>query len=213
MLESVVSIRMEFLNQCLRRLIAVDPPVAVYRLAELWAVNLDAVRLLHITALLERGGSLDDEVDLLVPQVADGGAVVDVVTAALRNRLGGVVARIDRLAVFGPLLAAMDAEAVSWARKALPGDFTPDSAALEDIARGKARAININLASTRHLVISMQGVLLAVPVTERYGAPKDGEAGTAVTNSWLERKSKCDALLSLCNSFSHLSGGKSSSRT
>jgi hypothetical protein len=211
-LESAASIRLEFLNQCLRRLIAVDPPVAVYRLAELWALDLDVVRLLHITALLERSGALDDEVDLLVPQVRDGGAVVDVVTAALRNRLGGVVARIDRLAVFGPLLAAMDAEAVSWARKALPGDFTPDSAALEDIARGRARAVNINLASTRHLVISMQGVLLAVPVTERYGNPGAngaiGGAAGGVSSSWLERKGKCDALLSLCNSFSHLSGGK-----
>ena len=67
--EEIVPIRTEFLKQCLRRLISVDPPVNVYKLAELWSVDLNRVRLLHITALLERG-NMDDEVDLLVPQVS-----------------------------------------------------------------------------------------------------------------------------------------------
>ena len=196
--------RVEFLNQCLRRLISVDPPVFVYKLAELWGVNLDHVRLLHVTALLERGG-LDDEADLLVPQVTDSRAVVDAVTASLRTRMGGVIARIDRLVMFGPLLATMDGEAVSWARKALPTEFAPDSVTLDDIAKGRARAVNINLASTRHLVISMQGILLAVPVSERYQQSNNTEGGIS---SWLERKGKCDALLSLCNSFSHVSSAQ-----
>lgn len=192
-------LRMEFLDQCLRRLISVEPPVLVYRLAELWGINTDSVRLLHLTALLERDGSLDDEADLLVPQIADSGAVVDTVTAALRARLGGVLMRIDRLSTFGPLLAAMDAEAVTWARRAFPADAAIDLATLEEVSKGRVRAVNVNLASTRHLVISMQGILLAVPVTERYTNTSSGEG-----SSWLERKGKCDALLSLCNSFSHL---------
>ncbi len=136
-----------------------------------------------------------------VLQVTDSGAVVDVVTSSLRTRMGGVVARVDRLPMFGPLLSTMDAEAVSWARKALPAEAVPDSAALEDIAKGRSRAVNINLASTRHLVISMQGILLAVPVSERY--QQSGSSGST-GSSWLERKGKCDALLSLCNSFSHI---------
>jgi hypothetical protein len=200
-------VRAEFVDQCLRRLIAVEPPVLVYRLAELWAIDADAVRLMHLGALLERDGTLDDEADLLVPQITNSAAVVDTVTAALRSRLGGVLVRIDRLATFGPLLASMDAEAVAWARRAFPADLVPDAATLEDLAKGRARAVNINLASTRHLVISMQGILLAVPVTERYGSgASSGEGG-----SWLERKGKCDALLSLCNSFSHLAASSKGS--
>ena len=174
--------------------------------------------------------------------------MVDTLCTALRLRLGCVVARVERLAAYGPLLASMDAEAVAWARKAVPAALIPDTATLEQIARGRgAGALNINLSSTRHLVICMQGILLGVPVKDRYdislnagesGAPlpsslngrsrgnsveetaavatmrSKGATGSNAT-SWIARKGRCDALLSLCNSFAQLaaSQGYSSSST
>lgn len=151
---------------------------------------------------------------------------MDTLTEILRGRLGGIVARIDRLSIFGPLIASMDTEAIGWARKALPAEYSPEPSTLEDIAKGRVKAVNINLISTRHLVMTMQGILLAVPVVDRYTSsptpPGPGAAAASsplssgaegssnLASSWLERKSKCDALLSLCNSFSQLS---SSSRS
>lgn len=158
---------------------------------------------------------------LCLLQVTDKGALVDTLTEILRARLGGIVARIDRLSIFGPLIASMDAEAIGWARKALPAEYSPEPNVLEDIAKGRVKAVNINLVSTRHLVMTMQGILLAVPVVDRYSSSPVGGAtpnslgsggaeGSNLASSWLERKSKCDALLSLCNSFSQLSNNNRS---
>lgn len=44
---------------------------------------------------------------------------------ALRARLGGILSSIDQLPSFGPLIAAMDAEAVVWARSSVSVQGTP----------------------------------------------------------------------------------------
>ena len=57
--------------------------------------------------------------------------MLDTLIEALRARLGGILSAIDQLPSFGPLIAAMDAEAVVWARssvhKTLPGAGTGSS--------------------------------------------------------------------------------------
>lgn len=50
--------------------------------------------------------------------------VLDTLIEALRARLGGILSAIDQLASFGPLIAAMDAEAVVWARSSVSGHRT-----------------------------------------------------------------------------------------
>ena len=62
-----------------------------------------------------------------------------------------------------------------------------------DSPRGKEPPISFNLAATRHLILRMQAILLAVP-------SRDGGRDAM----WLERKEKCDALLSVCNSLAPL---------
>lgn len=42
--------------------------------------------------------------------------VLDTLIEALRVRLGSILCHIDQRPTFGPLIAAMDAEAVAWAR-------------------------------------------------------------------------------------------------
>ena len=45
--------------------------------------------------------------------------MLDTLIEALRARLGGILSAIDQLPSFGPLIAAMDAEAVVWARSSV----------------------------------------------------------------------------------------------
>lgn len=51
--------------------------------------------------------------------------VLDTLIEALRARLGGILSAIDQLPSFGPLIAAMDAEAVVWARSSVSVHRTP----------------------------------------------------------------------------------------
>lgn len=56
--------------------------------------------------------------------------------------------------------------------------------------KGKIKVINFDVPSTRHLVIRIQALLFAVPINNR-------------DEKWMERKTKCDALLQLCSSLSN----------
>jgi hypothetical protein len=115
---------------------------------------------------------------------------------------------------FGPTIVSMDSEAVNWARRAaqISSNSPPPSGGLLEV---RAKHVNINLSSTRHLIITLQGMLLAVPVKNRRSAENTTTISTIASNSigyagdaedersstWFERKRKCDALLSLCASF------------
>ncbi len=112
----------------------------------------------------------------------DTAAVFDRVVGALRVRIGTTISNIDHLSSFGHILALMDSEALAWTRGAVG---PPDAKLVDMIATGKAKAISFNLSTTRHLVLCMQTFLLVVD-----GVDRDGR--------WLEKKAKCDALLSLC---------------
>ena len=174
--------RLAFLEQCLSRLKA-EPPAAVYRLAELWDIKQQTVRLLHLPVLVAHG--CDEDVAELATQVADSGLVVDRVTHALRIRVGGGLARIDRLPAFGPVVASLDADAVAWARSAA---LPVEASVVEQVARGQAPALGIDLPATRHLVLLLQGLLLSTPVAAR-------------NDAWAARKRKLDALLGLCSTL------------
>jgi hypothetical protein len=65
----------------------------------------------------------------------------------------------------------------------------PDRSLVDTIAKGKLKVINFDVPSSRHLVIRIHALLFGVPLASR-------------DEHWIERKSKCDALLSLCSSLS-----------
>lgn len=259
---------------------------AVYLLARRWQLPMDTVILIHATALLDVG-SKDDEVEQLLTkvsearaksvfytmdclfvtianstlllQVSDRGVIIDAVTIELRRRLGSIIIQIERLAHYGPLLAAMDPEAVAWARQGartkasistdaehigclttIPTEHADDNALVERFTSMVRRASSelkesrkakdvrnasvddvgilaesltscINVASTRHLIIAMQSILLSVPVQQRSQQQAPVPADAAVKDdcfiplSWFDRKSRCDALLSLCRSLGQMS--------
>jgi hypothetical protein len=172
-------------------------------------------------------------VSVFVSQINNMDVVLDTLIEALRRRMGLILSRIDQLPFFGPLIAAMDAEAVAWARGAVVGtgggmavahsaheasalDFDAMSQATgeegESDLVGICRSLNINIASTRHLVICVQSNLLNVPASMRR-APANaldeapalssgyGASTSSGTTTWFQRKTRCDALLALCKSF------------
>ncbi len=64
------------------------------------------------------------------------------------------------------------------------------------------KSLNINIASTRHLIICVQSILMNVPINMR--TTSDSVTHTpaqVVKTSWFERKTKCGALLTLCKYF------------
>lgn len=168
--------------------------------------------------------------------------MLDTLIEALRRRLGLILSRIDQLPAFGPLIAAMDAEAVAWARNAVSkeeyeallssdsgsggsggsgkhaaGGASGTSSRADDVGKSSAdslvsdlaaicKNLNINIASTRHLVICVQSNLLNVPVnlrsaTTNIPAEMPNWSDSNVKTSWFERKTRCDALLTLCKYF------------
>ena len=161
----------------------------------------------------------------LVLQIADSDRALDTLIEALRSRMGQILARIDRLPAFGPLIAAMDAEAVAWARGAVTttvpvkashsGNLQAEKAAAASLDDREAdlmaicKGLNINIASTRHLVICVQSNLLNVPANLRRppssAIDKAPSLSDAYSNSaavtWFQRKTRCDALLALCKYF------------
>jgi hypothetical protein len=203
---------------------------------------------------------------------------------ALRRRFGLILLHIDRAPAFGALVAAMDAEAVSWARaaathaalaaatvatassssgggggsstgagkSALPvrsalkgatssapvaagthsssgggnskggkggagaaaGRSNPLSPSPAEELSGLCAQLGISLPSTRHLVLWVQSSLLAVPLALRQArtnipaemrsglaAPSSRPGPASAATSWFERRTQCDALLSLCKSL------------
>jgi hypothetical protein len=140
--------------------------------------------------------------------------VVDTLISAVRFRIGGLLVHLERHAVsHGSLLASLDSEAATWAKLAVPSkaSISPIALKYED------------LSSSRRLIIMVQGLLFAVPANMRRESvagesrvllgSSDNELGAEVrarleaglgltrNSSWLERKTRCDALLSLCNTL------------
>lgn len=90
---------------------------------------------------------------------------------------------------------------------------------LEDVTRGKvSKPLSPSFESTRELVLSLQSLLLSIPLKERLGlsnvhTDRDQEAVRILllhssrrtmpdgVATWVERKERCDALLSLSNAF------------
>ena len=161
----------------------------------------------------------------LVLQIADSDRALDTLIEALRSRMGQILARIDRLPAFGPLIAAMDAEAVAWARGAVTttvpvkashsGNLQAEKAAAASLDDREAdlmaicKGLNINIASTRHLVICVQSNLLNVPANLRRPPSNAIDEAPSLTDAysnsaavtWFQRKTRCDALLALCKYF------------
>ena len=68
------------------------------------------------------------------------------------------------------------------------------------------KSLNVNIASTRHLIICVQSTLMNVPINMRSTSDSGGvsqfsTAASSVKTTWFERKTKCDALLTLCKYF------------
>lgn len=110
----------------------------------------------------------------------------DKIIQGLRIRLGNSIAYMERIPACGSLLASLDSQAVTWVREAVG---PPDRATLDGIIKGKTKVVNFDVPSTRHLVIRVQALLFGVSIASR-------------DEKWMERKTKCDALLSLCSSLS-----------
>lgn len=90
---------------------------------------------------------------------------------------------------------------------------------LEDVSKVKVKPLAPSFDSTRELVLSLQSLLLSIPLKERLGlsnvhADRDQEAVRILLlhssrstippdgiATWVERKERCDALLSLSNAF------------
>jgi hypothetical protein len=113
--------------------------------------------------------------------------MVDLILQGVRRLLGDVIAKIEHIAAYGPLLAAMDADSLAWCRGAVG---VPDITVVKAIACGESKAVTFDLLATRHLVLRMQACLLAVP-----------SAGGSRDVRWEERKEKCDSLLLLCSNL------------
>lgn len=171
---------------------------------------------------------------------------VDMLISIARQRLGNMMIQIEKIPSYGPMLAAMDAEALQWV-KHFPKNLQsalmnsgetggsggmsgsgPNSPAGGNVVTTKSKSsgnsssgavVQFDISSTRRIIIFLQSLLIDVPTRER-------EIETLIdTNSlshrvisylmsftryhtWVERKSRCDALLSLCNSMVPLSAAR-----
>lgn len=85
-----------------------------------------------------------------------------------------------------------------------PGDAGSELAAI-------CKNLNVNIASTRHLIVCVQSALMNVPINMRTSSENSSSGGVHNVNStdaaaggkttWFERKTECDALLTLCKYF------------
>ena len=166
-------------------------------------INLDNIRLIHITTLIERNTCDDYAEDvmqqglsllllllllplLLIPiiillliliiLVKDIDQLIDKVLILLQKRLGACLAKIDRIQKYGGLIAGMDPEAFKWVRNSY--DSNIDNNSIEDISFSF-------IQSTRHLIIRIQGFLLSI----------ESENIHRRNEKWNERKNKSDLLL------------------
>lgn len=211
--------RFEFIEQSFRRLTAtLGQTTSVFDLSQQWGFSKDLTRLLVMKALVEQTGpvaSRDEELEHMIMQFDQRNLVVDALISIVRYRLGGLVISLERhAATHGALLASLDSEAVAWVKLAIA---THKSCSVASIAFKSE-----DLSSSRHLIISVQSLLIAVPVHLRKEDVVEGEAvtggkegappselrtrieqnlGLSHCASWLERKTRCDALLGLCNTL------------
>lgn len=88
-----------------------------YQLGGLWGFPPDILRLLHLQALLEVGDP-ENEVEGMLSQFEDLSVCMDALLTYARLQLGRLLLYVERLPQYGPVLAAMDAEALLWAKQA-----------------------------------------------------------------------------------------------
>lgn len=112
--------------------------------------------------------------------------IVDRISQGIKQRVGNCTSVLERIPACGALLASLDPDALAWVRS---GASAPDRNAIDNIFKGKSKVINFDVQSTRFLVVRIQAVLLAVPLAQR-------------DEEWMNRKGKCDYLLSLCTTLS-----------
>ncbi len=177
----------------------------------------------------------------------DMNLAVDMLISIARQRLGNMMIQIEKIPSYGPMLAAMDAEALQWV-KHFPKNQQSILASIADngnsgmggsgpnspaggggIVTAKSKSsgnsssgavVQFDISSTRRIIIFLQSILIDVPTREReLETMIDPESlSNRIINfliaftryrTWIERKSRCDALLSLCNSMVPLSAARS----
>lgn len=107
---------------------------------------------------------------------------MDVILAGLRQRIGISLVNLDRNPKFGPLLSTIDTDTITWIRGY---NNNPDSSILETVNKGKTAHFNVK--STRQLILLTQSLLHSDRVSKEN------------SSSAIEKKMKCEALLSLCD--------------
>ncbi len=90
---------------------------------------------------------------------------------------------MENLTGCADLIPLLDPDASSWCKESIPPN---DMTTIEAITRGRSRIAEYNPATTKHLVIRIQALLLSIPSSRR-------------DDSWVHRKQKCDALHGLCS--------------
>jgi hypothetical protein len=204
--------------------------------------------------------------------------VIDALLSYARYHLGRFLVYVERIPQYGPLLAAMDAEAVIWAKQATisidrkqqqqqqvnssaksgstnnnnnnPQSLKPKNNSITGGGGGGGGNVSSSstsssssssisstfslsdITATRRIIIYLESLLLAVPLKDRHENNNNNNHNhinnnhnqhgdwarrytgniqnqhiqskinilhMTVYNHWIERKSRCDALLSLCN--------------
>lgn len=183
--------------------------------------------------------------------------VLDLLISSCRERLGQLLLQMEKIPAYGPMLAAMDAEALQWVKQfpstasiinatassnsaannagngggmssggsekasGQGGIVTAKSKSSGNISSGAV--VQVDISSIRRLTIFLQSILITVPIKDRDVlaiAPGSNTQASAKIlaiaslfgyiryTSWIERKSRCDALLSLCNAMVPLSAAR-----
>jgi hypothetical protein len=93
-------------------------PQILYHLGKLWGFPLDVIRVFHVQVLLEQGEDVQNEVENMVcSQFDDVRVIMDALLSYVRYHLGTLLLTVEALPQYGPVLAAMDAEALLWAKQ------------------------------------------------------------------------------------------------
>lgn len=236
--EGVIQGRLEFIEQSFLRLIASQSPIShCFNLSLQWGFSKDLTRLLHAKALLEqqpaaatvngRGMSSvcnrDEELEKMIPLWENKDLVVDIIISAVRFRLGYLIAGLEQqAALYSAILSTMDSEAAAWAKAAVQlkvGCLVSAIALRSD-----------EVSSSRQLIVFLEGLLQTMPQDSRQitmpiqginlndgGINKpswtrlETQLGLSRCSSWLERKTRCDALLTLSTSLLQVATPSSSS--
>jgi hypothetical protein len=194
-------------------------------------------------------------------QFNDMNLPVDMLISIARQRLGNMMLQIEKIPSYGPMLAAMDAEALQWVKHfpknqssilisgqglnedgrgmiGTGGGSSPNSpttgsgggntGAGGGVMTAKSKSsgnsssgavVQFDISSTRRIIIFLQSLLIDVPTREREVESMidmQSVANRMISylisftryHTWVERKSRCDALLSLCNSMVPLSAAR-----